>query len=68
MELLQLKYFCDAAKTQNFSQTAKKFMVPPSDISQTVKRLEKELGVALFSRHANRIVLNENGKRFFGIE
>ncbi|MBE6553938.1 MAG: LysR family transcriptional regulator [Ruminococcaceae bacterium] len=64
MELLQLKYFCDAAKTQNFSQTAKKFMVPPSDISQTVKRLEKELGVALFSRHANRIVLNENGKRF----
>jgi chromosome segregation protein len=43
MEILQLKYFCDAVQTQNFSKTAKKFLVPPSNISQTIKRLEKEL-------------------------
>ena len=43
MELLQLKYFCDSAKTQNFSKTAENFTVPPSNISQSIKRLEKEL-------------------------
>lgn len=65
MELLQLKYFCDAAICQNFSQTAKKFGVPPSDISQSIKRLEKELGTHLFSRFANRIILNDNGREFY---
>ena len=60
MELLQLKYFCDAAQTQNFSKT-----VPPSNISQTVKRLEKELGRPLFDRQANKIKLNESGLLFY---
>ena len=65
MELLQLKYLCDAAKTQNFSETAKRFCVPPSDISQSVKRLEKELGRTLFTRGANRILLNSDGRAFY---
>ena len=65
MELLQLKYFCDAAQTQNFSETARRFQVPPSDISQSIKRLEQELSVSLFTRTANRIALNERGKAFY---
>lgn len=65
MELLQLKYFCDAALSENFSETAKKFMVPPSNISQSIKRLEGELGVSLFDRSANRIKLNDCGKGFY---
>lgn len=65
MELLQLTYFCDAASTQNFSQTAKRFNVPPSNISQSVKRLEEELGVELFSRKANRVFLNSRGEAFY---
>ncbi len=64
MEILQLRYFCDAARTENFSHTAAKFSVPASDISQSIKRLEKELGTELFNRHANRISLNEKGKSF----
>ncbi len=65
MELLQLKYFCDAAKTESFSTTAKKFGVPPSGISQSVKRLENELGLPLFERQANCIFLNEKGRAFY---
>ena len=65
MELLQLTYFCDAALTQNFSQTAKNFNVPASNISQSIKRLEDELGVSLFSRSANRVRLNSRGSAFF---
>jgi len=64
MELLQLTYFCEAARKENFSRTAKKFSVPASDISQSVSRLERELGRKLFDRHPNRIVLNDYGKAF----
>ena len=65
MELLQLTYFCDAAQSENFSKTAKKFFVPPSAISQSVHRLESELGTVLFYRDANRIRLNPDGRMFY---
>ena len=63
MELLQLHYFFDSAKTESFAKTAEKYMVPATSVSASVKRLEKELGCALFDRSCNRIVLNDNGKR-----
>lgn len=65
MEFLQLKYFCDAAVSENFSHTAKKYGLPTSAISQTIKRLEKELGVSLFDRNSNKIHLNEQGRTFY---
>ncbi len=65
MEILQLRYFCDAAEEENFSRTAHKYDVPPSNISQTVHRLEDELGVKLFDRSPNKISLNEPGRRFY---
>lgn len=64
MEFLQLKYFNDAAQTENFSKTAQKFFVPTSAVSQSIRRLEKELGVDLFERRSNRIALNEEGRKF----
>lgn len=65
MELLQLTYFCDAALTQNFSKTAQKYNVPPSNISQSIKRLERELSAPLFDRRANRVTLNDRGQAFY---
>ncbi len=65
MELLQLKYFCDAARTQNFSKTARKYLVPTSNISQSVKRLERELGAELFEHRANKILLSSEGMAFY---
>lgn len=65
MEILQLKYFCEAAENENFSLTAKKFGVPPSDVSQSIKRLEGELGARLFTRYPNRLELNERGRAFY---
>jgi DNA-binding transcriptional LysR family regulator len=41
MELLQLKYFCDAAQTENFSRTAEKFSVPVPGVTQSIKRLKR---------------------------
>lgn len=62
MELLQLRYFFESAKTESFTLTANKFQVPTTSVSASVKRLEKELGCLLFDRTSNRISLNENGK------
>ena len=64
MELLQLIYFCDAAHTENFSKTAEKYHVPPSNISQSIKRLERELTAPLFDRQGNRVTLNDRGRAF----
>ena len=65
MELLQLRYFCDAAKQENFSKTARKYTVPPSNISQTIRRLETELGTPLFTRNTNKVTLNRKGEVFY---
>ena len=65
MELLQLTYFCSACETENFSKTAKAYSVPTSNISQSIHRLEDELGTTLFDRTSNSVVLNEKGKLFY---
>ncbi len=64
MELLQLRYFLRSAQTENFSVVAAEYMIPPSSVSVSVKKLESELGIKLFNRGANTIRLNANGKRF----
>lgn len=64
MELLQLIYFRDAAKLENFSKVAEKYYVAQPAISHTISRLEDELGVKLFTRNGKKIVLNEYGKAF----
>ncbi len=63
MEILQLKYFYESAKTENFSLTAQKYMVPTTSVSASIRRLEKELGCELFDRSPNKIMLNEKGKK-----
>ena len=67
MEFLQLRYFYESAKNKSFALTAKNHMVPTSSVSASVKRLENELGVALFDRSSNRISLNEKGFVFYGM-
>ena len=62
MELLQLLYFCHAAETENFAKTAKEFSIPAASVSQTIKRLEREVGAPLFDRSANAVKLNECGR------
>lgn len=65
MEMLQLRYFYESAKTESITQTAKKYMVPTSSVSSSISRLEEELGVKLFNRTSNRITLNDKGRQFF---
>ena len=63
MELLQLRYFYESARHENFTKAAEKYMVPISSVSASVRRLEAELGCKLFDRTSNKITLNNNGKK-----
>lgn len=65
MELLQLRYFAAAAKYQNITKAAREFLIPQPAMSKTISNLEKELGMPLFQRGGNRVVLNENGEQFY---
>lgn len=64
MELLQLKYFCEAAHTQNITKAAEKLCISQPSLSKTISRLEEQLGAPLFDRNGKRIALNDFGKCF----
>lgn len=64
MELLQLRYFMTVARTLNISRAAQYHMIPQPAMSQTISRLEKELGKPLFDRHRNKLTLTKDGEAF----
>ena len=64
MELLQLQYFRELARNGHLSRTAEALHIAQPSLSQTIKRLESEIGVPLFDRVCNRIVLNDSGRTF----
>lgn len=62
MELTQLKQFKAIAETQNISEAANILYVTQPALSNSLNRLEKELGVQLFDRAGKKITLNEQGQ------
>lgn len=65
MELLWLRYFEKAAEYESITKAAKFFMIPQPSMSQTIARLEDELGKKLFDRRNSKIFLNEDGRVFY---
>lgn len=64
MDKLQLEYFLSVAQTLNISKSAEALYISQSSLSQTIKRLEKEIGYSLFDRNGKHLMLNENGRIF----
>lgn len=62
MELSQIKYFLDAAKTQHFSRSAERLHIAQPALSKSIHKLEDELGVPLFTHLGRNVVLTEYGK------
>ena len=65
MELLQLQYFLETAKHGSMTKAAESLYVSQPSLSQTIRRLEKELGTRLFERHGRNIVLTSKGRKFY---
>lgn len=64
MELLQLRYFQKVAELESITKASNYFLIPQPSMSQTISRLEKELGVRLFDRRNGKLFLNERGQNF----
>lgn len=62
MELLQLQYFKTIAECQHITKAANKLMISQPSLSNTLSRIENELGVQLFDRQGRNIVLNAYGQ------
>ena len=56
MTLQDLRYVVTLAETRNFARAAKACYVSQPTLSTQIKKLEKELGVALFERTNKRVV------------
>mgnify|MGYP000905337653 CR=1 FL=1 len=64
MQLEAIKYVLRVAETGSFSKAAELLFISQPAISQSVKRLENELGVDLFRRESNSVTLTSAGKLF----
>ena len=65
MELTQLKYFAEAAKTENLSKAAQNLHISQPSLTKAIRKLEEELNTPLFDRLGRRVVLNSEGRAFF---
>ncbi len=64
MELQQLKYFIVAATSLHITHAAESLHIAQPALTQSIKRLEDELGVSLFVRTGRNIALSNTGKLF----
>ena len=64
MELRYLKYFVTVAERRNFTRAAEQLHVAQPAISQQIKTLEEELGVALLLRTKRSVKLTAAGHAF----
>ena len=62
MDLLQLEHFLAVAEEGNFTRAAERVCRTQPAVSQSVKKLEEEIGAPLFSRDVHEIALTEAGK------
>ena len=62
MELNQIRYFLEVAKTQHITKSAKKLHIAQPSLTQAIHRLEESVGVPLFVSKGRNITLTEYGK------
>ncbi|MBO7149821.1 MAG: LysR family transcriptional regulator [Clostridia bacterium] len=62
MNLIQLKYFHAVCQFQTVSEAAEYLYISQPSLSNAIKELENEFGVALFRRHHRGMTLTEEGR------
>src|SRR6267143_5743373 len=62
-----LKAFEAAARSESFTRAAEELCVTQGAVSQQIKALESTLGVKLFNRVRQRLVLTEAGREYLAV-
>ena len=66
MDVRHLKYFLAVVDHQGFTRAANRLLIAQPSLSQTIKSLERDLGVPLFHRVGRNVVLSEAGRELVG--
>ena len=64
MNLLQLRYFVELARTRHFTRAAERLCITQPSLSHAITQLEMELGVPLFERSGRNTALTRFGEQF----
>lgn len=64
MQLSQMRYFMEIAKTGNISAAARNLYLSQPSLSQSIRNLEEELGIPLLVRHPKSVSLTDAGEQF----
>src|SRR5436305_14029018 len=62
-----LKAFEAAARHESFTRAAEELHVTQGAVSHQVKALESELGIKLFNRERQRLLITEAGREYLGV-
>lgn len=63
-ELTQLQYFRVVARVENITKAAEQLHLSQPNLSRAIKRLESDLGIALFDRANGKLRLNKYGRTY----
>lgn len=66
MDLRDLELFCEVASLRSFSKAAKAMGLSQPVASETIKSLEKHLGLELINREKRPLELTPSGKVYYG--
>ena len=62
MDLLQLEHFLAVVEERTFTRAAERVARTQPAVSQSIKKLEEEVGAPLFARDVHEVSLTEAGR------
>ncbi|MBQ7976077.1 MAG: LysR family transcriptional regulator [Clostridia bacterium] len=66
MNVLHMKYAVEVARLGSLNKAAETLLIAQPNLSRSVKELEAELGITIFTRSAKGMVLTPDGEEFIG--
>ena len=66
MTLQQLKYVVTVARTGSMSEASKELFISQPGLTTSIRELETEMGIKIFTRTNKGVVTSNEGERFLG--
>ena len=64
MNLLHMKHALEVAKAGSLSKASEVLLIATPNISRSIKELETDLGITIFDRSQNGMMLTPEGEEF----